>query len=89
MYRRVSAVKASKVLLTPTTLLPVLTDSLVFIDFPQKRSFVHHPPLGQVQILRETEQTVGLNETFMTKYPSVVPFTPASVQVNRKLEHFT
>lgn len=50
---------------------------------------MHHPPLSQVQILQETEQTVGLNRTFMTKYPSVVMFTPASVQVNRNLERFT
>lgn len=50
---------------------------------------MHHPPLGQVQILQETEQTVGLNTTFMTKYPSVAMFTPALAQVNRNLERFT
>lgn len=60
----------------------VCTNCLVFIDFPGERSFMHHLPLGQVQILQdknrlsiETHQTAslinisGLESSFLPSAP--------------------
>lgn len=49
------------------------TDSLVFIDFPGKRSLMHHLPLGQVQILHDKNQLLINNLMIpITRYWLVV-----------------
>lgn len=45
-------------------LLCAFTYPLVFIDFPQQRPFMHHPPLSQVQVLQQMKQTAWFKEDF-------------------------